>query len=137
MKKRYKSRKSISIEKSTIARRICPFSHPESEHVLSTPRKKQSPDSNGLIHLRCINRSKGCDFDGMVTPFELTLLKSWDYPTFQWLLDLSDDICPKCNNNPLWKRTVRWDDETAAVYEVCRNYFSINNRCDYIRLIKG
>lgn len=134
--KNYKSRKSISIAKSLKKGRVCPFSGSK-VHALSTPKRSGELDKNGLIHLRCINRSKGCDFDGMVTPYELILLKKREYPTDKWLTEIPDSLCPSCKSSRLFKRVLRHGKTSVATYSVCRNYFSISTPCHYIEQIKG
>jgi len=130
---RYKSRKSISIAKSIENGRVCPYHSNNRFHALSTPRTKSQPDKDGLIHIKCINRSKGCDFEGTVTAYELSLLKKRDYPTENWLVEVPDSLCPKCNKHPLFMRIRLRDSTTIEKFITCRNYYSLDNNCDYIK----
>ena len=132
----YRSRKSSSIAKSIKKGRICPYHKNDIFHVLTTPRKKSLPDKNGLIAIQCINRSKGCDFIGLVTPYELNLLEKYKYPTNKWIEEVKDSLCPKCKKQPLYLRTLLRDAKTVEEYVACRNNFSISNHCDYFERTK-
>lgn len=125
------SRKSKSAKDSFKSGRLCPYHKNNIFHVLSAPRKKEKPDREGLIHIRCVNRSKGCNFDCPVTPYELDLLKKQKYATTSWFAEIPGSLCPKCNIHPIYIRTLRWGKNSVEKYKVCRNYYSIKDHCDY------
>jgi hypothetical protein len=133
---RPRSRKTKSIAKSLSTARICPFSDERGTHALSTPRSTSQPDKSGLIHTQCIDRSRGCNFIGRFTAYELQCLKQYKYPTESWLTK-TEWTCPKCNKHPLYIRTLRRDASgPAEVFSVCRNYFDRVDYCDYMVPLK-